>query len=518
MWPLVKRLFGGTTRLTRSVLLLAGFFAVDKVVAFVRQVIIARQFGLSSELDVFNVANNIPDMISALISGGAIAMALIPVLAEVRTRDGQAASWNLFSRVANLAFLVAAVVSLLAALLAGPLVRWELGVAPGFSAEQQQLVVELMRLDLIATLIFALSGMAIAGLQANQHFLLPALAPILYNVGQIFGALILAPMQGYQVGGVTLPALGLGVHGLVYGVLLGAGLHLGIQIPGLLRFGFRWTASLRPTPDFWRVLLLLLPRLISMGCVQLIFLVRDNLASRLDVGSVSALTYGWMIFQLPETLIGTAVGVAILPTLAEMFSQGQEQAFGDAVQRAVQVLLALTLPVAAVFGLALRPLLVLAFRLDAAGADVLLWVSRMYLLGLAGQCLMEVASRSFYARQWPWPAMAGALLNLALFSTAGVLLFRPLGASGIALADAIAYTVQAVVLLLILGKRMGRTWQVSGALLRSLLAAFVGGAVVLLVAGLGKAAPLPAALVGMALGGGLALALVWKDFRLVWRM
>jgi putative peptidoglycan lipid II flippase len=294
--------------------------------------------------------------------------------------------------------------------------------------------------------------------------------------------------------------------------------HLGIQIPGLLRFGFRWTASLRPTPEFWRVLLLLLPRLISMVCVQLIFLVRDNLASRLDAGSVSALTYGWMIFQLPETLIGTAVGVAILPTLAELFSQGQEQAFRDAVQRAVQVLLAVTLPIAAVFGLALRPLLVLAFQLDAAGADVLLWVSRMYLLGLAGQCLMEVASRSFYARQMPWPAMGGALFNLALFSLTGVLLFRPLGAPGIALADAIAYSMQALLLLVVLGRQMGQALRVGETLLRSLLATGLGATVVLLVAELGKAAPLPAALAGMALGGTLAFVLVWKDFRLILRM
>ncbi len=78
-----------TTRLTRAALLLGGFFALDKGVAFVRQVIIAQQFGLSVELDAFNVANNLPDMLFALISGGALAMAFIPVLSEVLNRDGQ---------------------------------------------------------------------------------------------------------------------------------------------------------------------------------------------------------------------------------------------------------------------------------------------------------------------------------------------------------------------------------------------------------------------------------------------
>ena len=198
-----------TTRLTRAALLLGSFFALDKGVAFVRQVIIAQQFGLSAELDAFNVANNLPDMLFALISGGALAMAFIPVLSEVLNRDGQKAAWDLFSRIANLAFLVTAGLAVVVLIFAPQIVRSEVGIAPGFGTPQQDLVIDLMRLNLVATLIFSISGLVIAGLQANKHFLLPALAPILYNIGQIFGALILAPQQGYTLGSVTLPAFGM---------------------------------------------------------------------------------------------------------------------------------------------------------------------------------------------------------------------------------------------------------------------------------------------------------------------
>src|SRR5512133_492468 len=96
------------TRLTRITILLAVFFAADKVVAFGRTIILARQFGLSKELDAFNVANNVPDLLFALISGGALAMAFIPVLAEVLANGGRAKAWELFSRIANLAFIVTA--------------------------------------------------------------------------------------------------------------------------------------------------------------------------------------------------------------------------------------------------------------------------------------------------------------------------------------------------------------------------------------------------------------------------
>ena len=209
------------SRLSKVSLLLAAFFFLDKIFAFVRQILIARQFGLSSELDAFNVANNVPDFLFAAISGGALAIAFIPVLAEVLLKEGRRPSWDLFSRVANLAFVITVALAILVAVLAKPLVKAEIGIAPGFTASQQDVVIRLMRLNLIATLIFSVSGLVMSGLQANQHFLFPAMAPLFYNIGQIFGVTILAPSQGYTIGSMTLPALGMGVNGLVYGVILG---------------------------------------------------------------------------------------------------------------------------------------------------------------------------------------------------------------------------------------------------------------------------------------------------------
>ncbi|PKN87180.1 MAG: hypothetical protein CVU45_08070, partial [Chloroflexi bacterium HGW-Chloroflexi-7] len=388
------------SKLTKVSFLLAGMFFLDKVLAFVRQILIARQFGLSAELDAFNVANNIPDMLFALISGGALAIAFIPVLTQVLTRDGQGSAWKLFSRIANLAFLVTAGMALVVAIFAGDMVRAEIGIAPGFTTVQQDLVIRLMRMNLIATMIFSISGLVMAGLQANQHFLLPALAPIFYNVGQIIGVTILSPEKGYNLGPITLPAFGLGVQGLVYGVIIGALLHLAIQIPGLLKYNFKWIPSLDlRNEDVRKVIRLMGPRLVTMFMIQLIFIVRDNLASRLAEGAVTSLTYGWMIQQVPETLIGTAIGTALLPTLSEHFSTDQKAAFSETIQKALKVLMALTLPIAAVLAIGLKPLLGLAFDFGVEGTRLLSWVTAGFLLGLLGHSLKEVGARSFYARQ-----------------------------------------------------------------------------------------------------------------------
>lgn len=532
------------THLTRTSLLLAFFFAADKAVAILRQVVIARQFGLSPELDAFNVANNVPDLLFALISGGALAIAFIPVLSEVLTRQGREATWRVFSNVANLAFLVTAALGLVVFAAARPMVEWELGIAPGFGGEQQALVITLMRLNLVATLIFSISGLVMAGLQANQYFLLPAMAPLLYNLGQIFGALVLSPEKGYQLGGVTLPAMGLGVYGLVYGVILGAILHLAIQIPGLIRYRFQWSFGLGlRTAEVQKVLRVMGPRLISVFLVQLIFLVRDNLASRLAAGAVTALTYGWMIQQVPETLIGTAIGTALLPTLAEQVARKERLQFEQTLSRAVQVLTALTVPVAVVLGLGLRPLVAAAFGFDAAGTDLLMWATRGFLLGLIGHSLLEVAARSFYAQQDALTPLLGAVVNVTIYIALGSQLYRPFGPAGISLTDSVAFTVQAVLLLVLLGKppvgivrwirsrfrskggaaeedlclltpvQLGTTpW-------RSLAAGLVSGGVVLAVQAVGGGlSPLLVGVASMAAGGAAALPVIWREIRILLKM
>jgi putative peptidoglycan lipid II flippase len=505
------------SRLTRTSLMLAFFIALDKGLAFLRQVIIARQFGLSGQLDAFNVANNMPDLLFALISGGALAVAFIPVLSEVLNKESRSRAWELFSRIANLAFLVTGLLAVLIAVLAQPLVHYY--IAPGFTPDQQKLVVELMQLNLLATLIFSISGLIMAGLQANQHFLLPAMAPPLYNLGQIFGALILAPAKGYVIAGVVLPAFGLGVNGLVYGVILGAFLHLAIQIPGLIIYGFKWRPSLGlKDASVKKVLVMFGPRLFTILFVQLTFIVRDSLASLLHQdGAVTALTYGYMIQQVPETLIGTAIGIAILPTLSELASKQDWETFRATIERAVQVLLGLTIPISVVLTIGLRPLLAAVFHFDTAGTDLLLWTTRGFLVGLAGQALLEVANRSFYARQNALIPLAGSLLNIVIYVILGMLLFRWLGAPGISLTDSVAFTTQAVVLLLILNGRLPDRVRAGRTLARALLAALVGGGVCLGIFTLlsGRISPVIVGGASICLGGIALLPVIWREMRLL---
>lgn len=493
----------------RSSLIIAVFFGIDKVLGFIRQVLIARQFGLSYEIDVFNAANNIPDLLSALISGGALGVALIPVLSEYLDQRGRSDAWDLFSRILNLAFLVTAAISLVIILLADPIVRNL--IAPGFPEAQKALTVELMRLDLIAILIFSISGLAMAGLQANQHFLLPALAPGLYNIGQIFGIAILAPEQGISLGSLQLPAFGLGIHGLVYGVILGAILHLGIQIPGLLRFGFRWTPAINlNNPGVRQVLSLLGPRIATMFFLQVFFIARDNLASRLGEGAVTALNYGWFIMQVPETLIGSAIAIAILPTLSEYFARQQMDQFRQTIHMAVRTLLALTIPTAALLSVALRPLVSGLFGFDPAGVELVVWATRAYLLGLMGHALLETAARSFYAQQNARTPLFAAALNAGVYIVLAISFSPILGAPGIALANTLAFSSEALLLLFLLQRKLPGLLSVTRPLLRICLASALGAGVVYALMQL-PLPELPLAIAALAAGGLVTLPFIWPE-------
>ncbi|HEY9077237.1 MAG TPA: murein biosynthesis integral membrane protein MurJ [Anaerolineaceae bacterium] len=505
------------SKITRISLLLTIFFALDKGVAFIRQVVIARQFGLSPDLDAFNVANNVPDLLFALISGGALAMAFIPILAETIKKDSRDAAWALFSKIANLAFLVTAVLAILVALLAEPLVGMRLGIAPGFNTSQQALVVELMRMNLVATLIFSISGLVMAGLQANQHFLLPAIAPLLYNIGQIFGAIFLAPEGGTNIAGITIPSLGMGIQGLVVGVILGAILHLGVQIPGLIRNGFQWTAQIGFNDTrVTRVLSLMGPRIVTMLFIQFIFLVRDNLASRLETGAVTALTYGWMIMQVPETLIGTAIGTALLPTLSEQHSLQQKESYQQTIQKAVKVLIGLMLPIAAVLSIGITPFLEPVFRFGDQGSQLMVWVTRGFLAGIVGHSLMEVMARSFYARQDALTPLFTAGITVVLYIGLGSILYRTLGAPGISLTDTTAYTLQAVILIFLLQKKANIQIRIGSTIWRAGAAAILGGTGALLVLSwLNQSSPWLAGAVSLLAGGVVSLPWIWTEIKML---
>ena len=222
------------------------------------------------------------------------------------------------------------------------------------------------------------------------------------------------------------------------------------------------------------------PRVITVFFIQLVFILQDNLASRLPTGSVTALVYGWLFMQLPESLIGTALGTALLPTLSEQIANDDISSFRSTLEKTVRVITALTLPIAVILAINLGPLIqVLGF--NETGTNLVLWTSRAYLVGLVGHSLLEVASRSFYAQHNAKTPLIASGLTMAAFALVAIPLSRSLGAPGIGLANSLAFTGEALLLFILLYRKMPFHPRMKNTFLRAGAACVIGGGLSILL-------------------------------------
>ncbi len=462
------------SRIFRASVIIAISFGLNKLLGLARQYIMATQFGFSPQIDAFNVANNMPDLIFSLFSGGALTMAFIPVFAQYLNVQGRDLSWKLFSKVATLIFLVTTLASIIVAIFAPQLVSAQFGIAPGFNQEQQALVVQLLRINLIATLIFSISGLVMASLQAHKHFLLPAIAPIFYNLGIIFGALFLAPITPMHIAGIAMPTFHMGIYGLTYGVVIGAVLHLLIQIPGLLWYKFRFSFSVDWRDEgIQKILRLMGPRFLTVLLIQIMFLLRDNFASRLESGAVTALTYGYFIMQVPESLIGTSIATALLPTLSSYISSNKMKEFVHIITISIRVLIAASILCTALTFVVLAPLVKTVFHFSPVQEQLLIQTTYAFMIALVAQTLLEVLVRVFYAKQNAMIPMYATLARTIVFIILGIIFYQSTGAVGIAAIDSVAVTVEVVILFILLLPFMNHKSTIAATLGRSI----VGGGI-----------------------------------------
>lgn len=432
----------------QSTALLMVMFAVAKGISLVQTVIIARYLGVGSDWDAYVTANRIPELIVVLISGGALGHAFIPIFSGFLAREDHHGAYRLASHILNSVFAAALLISALIFVLAPYLVGGV--IAPGFAPETQAQTVSMMRLLLIGTMLFSVSGIFSGILQSHNHFLLPAVAPIMYDLGILFGVMVLLQP--------------LGIYGVALGTVLGAALHLGIQIPGLIHHKARWFRELGLSdPNLRRVIALMIPRIVGLGVFQFNFIVMTSIASRLGEGAVSALDWGWRLMQIPETLIGTAMGIVIFPTLAALSEVRDEQGKRAAMTAALRFILISSIPSAVGLILIGRSLLSLleGGAFTSEDATLIYGTLSAFTLGLIVHSLLEVIARSFYAdkdtRTPLWAALGGAAINLVLSLTLTGILFSPRpsleNVTGLALANSLGVMFEVVVLAAILRRR-----------------------------------------------------------------
>ncbi len=434
--------------LLNSSIIVIFFLAIDKLVGLVRTQLVSATFGTSDAYDAFTAANQLPELFVTLISGGALAAAFIPVYSAYLTSAKAKETAQLANTILTLVLAILGGVSLVGAIFAPWITRVIL--VPGFAPEQQALTADLMRIILIQTTIFGVSGVISSILNAHQHFILPALAPIALNVGYLIGLFLLAPT--------------LGIAGLAWGTVIGAVLHVLIQTPGLIKYKvyLRPQLALRLS-GVTEIVRLMIPRIVTLGTVQAADLFIIRITSGLVSGATSGYFYGYYLQQLPETLFGTAIAVVLFPTMAERYNAGDIPGLKQVASTGLRIIWLLTVPSAAALILLGRPLISLLLErgeFTAESTSLVYGVVVFFSVRVVSEATLEIAARLFFAQHDTRTPMLVALGWLVVNVFLAYLLVEPLGVGGLALATSIAFTLQTAVLLYLNHRKLnGLDWR-----------------------------------------------------------
>jgi putative peptidoglycan lipid II flippase len=495
-------------------------FIFVKLVGLLANMLLANAFGTSDQKAAFDAANRVSETLFNLVAGGALASAFIPTFTTLLTRDRRDEAWRLASAISNLVLLVLTTLALLSAIFA-PWVVTHL-LARFDDPAQVSLTVDLLRIQIVSAVIFGLSGLGMGILNAHQRFLAPALAPAMYPLGIIFGVEVLAKRMG------------MGIQGVAWGVVIGALLHLLIQLPQLARApGRRYIPSLGlHLPAVREVLILMGPRLLGVAVVQLNFWINTLVASQYPPG-LAAINYGFALMMMPEAAIAQSIAIAALPTFSAQVAAGRREEMRRSLATTLRGVLLLSIPASIGLMLLRRPLVALIYgrgMFSEESIELVAWALLWYAAGLVGHCLVEIVSRAFYAlhdtRTPVAVGVAAMSLNVAL-SLVFYQWFARMGLpphGGLALANTLATGLETAGLLVLMRRRLDglHGQEILRALAAGAASALVMGGALWLWMLWGAGLPNWLAVVGgIALGGlvygALLAALRVEEFRIGWK-
>jgi len=454
----------------RSILASAGliglFSLLSRVAGLVRDRLLAGSFGAGDTLDTYYAAFKVPDFLYNLLVLGALTAAFVPVVGGLIAKQKQEDANRVASGVLTLLTITMVVLSGIAFVFSRQLVEL---IAPGFSAEQLELTMRLTRIMLLSPIIFGIASVVSSYLNATKRFASYAVAPLLYNVGIIIGITLFVPRWGEQ--------------GLAWGVILGALLNLVVQLPALIRAGFRYNigVSLRDK-GVLKVLRLAGPRVVSIAALQINIIVITAIATYYESGTVSAYNLAFNMQSLPLGLVGLSLATAVFPYLAEAASQNDSKLFTTHLVSSLRHLFFLIAPMSIILIVLRVPLVRLVLgtgSFDFTDTYVTAAALGVFALSLFAQSAVPVLARAFYSLEDTRTPVLVSILSVVVNIGAALLLAPRLSVMGLAAAFSLAAVLDFLLHVLFLRSRLGslNDGELAGSLVRVLVAgAAAGGA------------------------------------------
>lgn len=452
---MIKSLFASKINsITSAAIIVAAASIASRFLGVFRDRILAAEFGAGDVLDMYYAAFRIPDLVFNLLVLGALSAGFIPVFAGLlqakkphrfrllgRERE-QTEAWYVANAVLNLLGVALMVLSAVLIVFASPLMQL---ITPGFSGEKLETTVTLTRIMFLSPFLLGISSVVGGVLQSFKRFFVYSLAPIMYNIGIIIGALYFVPAWG--------------IEGLAWGVVLGALLHLLIQLPAALQLGYRWlpVASLGH-PSVREIMAMMVPRTLSLAVTQINLLVTTVIASTLAAGSLAIFNLANNLQSFPVGIFGISFAVAAFPTLAGYAAKGKKELLIKNFSNILRQIIFFILP-ATVLLLTLRAQIIRVIL--GAGAfdweDTILTINTLtyFCLSLFAQAAIPLLVRMFYVQKNSKTPFVVGLIAAVINIVLAWYLAPEYGVAGLALAFSIANIANFAMLWLILKVDLG---------------------------------------------------------------
>ncbi len=419
-------------RLLHSAVTVGGMTLISRVLGFVRDIIIARIFGASVEADAFFVAFKIPNFFRRLTAEGAFSQAFVPVLADVRHKEGETATHLLLDAVWTRLSLFLLTLTLLGIVLAEPIM---LLFAPGFAHDARlPLSVDMLRITFPYLLLISLTAMLAAVLNSYSRYWEPAFNPVWLNVVMIAAVWLLAPM-------LDVPAMS-----LAYGVLIAGFIQLAWVWWALSPIGWRPHWTLVKHDGVSRILRNMAPALLGVSVAQINLLVSTILASFLIAGSVSWLYYADRLMEFPVGIFGVALATVVLPSLSKARSEENWDSYNKTLDLALRLIWVVGLPATVALSLLAKPLMLTLFGYGAfTTTDAINSAHALsaYGIGLLGFLAVKILAPAFYAREQMRVPVQVSVVALIVNLVLALLLIEPLAHIGLALAVSVSALLNA---------------------------------------------------------------------------
>lgn len=435
-------------RIAAAGTLLLVAFAITKAAGYLQKVIIAHRFGTGGDMDLYVLSFTIPDIFLFLVIGGAVSSAFVPVTTERLARGQDKDALRVVNGVMTAALLVLAGGVLLLEVFSPLLVQV---LAGSRSAHDQELTLALTRIILLQALFLGMGGFAVGVMNAYRRFLPLSLAPLMYDLAIIAAALLLTQFRFH--------GQRLGVLGLAIGVAAGGLAHFAVQVPSLVRIGWRpLVPSALRDPGVWRVALLTIPIALGLVAVQANIAVDRALAARLPAGRVAALDFANDIAQIPNLTFTTALTLVMFPYFARHAALGEIDALRRRAALAVRLNLFVLLPCAVglvVLGAPIIALLLQRGAFSAASTSLVTAPLALFAVGIGAQASIFLVARVYYSLQNVVTPMLVAFFSVLVNLAATLAFIGPLQAGGLALATSLASICNLSLLIYLLRPKLG---------------------------------------------------------------